>query len=96
MAKDDSKSSFDWDFSAPPSPTAPQVFIKIDAVQEDGEFLSDEEDEGLKFNLDHTSHAYMDTKRAADIQVDTSKEEEFKQKLNKTKESLQNRPKIQR
>ena len=45
MQKNSSQSSFDWNFSAPSSPTLPKVVIQAE--------FEDENDEGITFNFDN-------------------------------------------
>ena len=51
--KDDSQSSFDWNFSAPSSPALPKITI---------EDVPEEEDVGLTFNFDNTGKNNVNVK----------------------------------
>ena len=58
VKKNSSQSSFDWNFSAPSSPTLPKVVIEA------AEF-EDDDDEGITFNFDQ-----KDIKESADVLKD--------------------------
>ena len=53
LQKEDSKSSFDWNFSAPSSPTLPKVNIE--------EAFEEEEDTGITFDFNNTNNNRLDT-----------------------------------
>ena len=57
VKKNSSQSSFDWNFSAPSSPTLPKVVIEAE--------FEDDNDEGITFNFDQ-----KDIKESADVLKD--------------------------
>ena len=95
LLKEASQASFDWNFSAPPSPTIPSVTIKTD----DFEAKEDDEDVGMVFNFDKEENKHLNTKPDMNIGSNEPKMKqlsELKNQLNKTKQTLDINKKLQR
>ena len=95
LLKEASQASFDWNFSAPPSPTIPSVTIKVD----DFEAKEDDEDVGMVFNFDKDEDKNSNTKQDMNIGSNEPKMKqlsELKTQLNKTKQTLDMNTRLQR
>ena len=95
LLKEASQASFDWNFSAPPSPTIPSVTIKVD----DAEAKEEDEDDGMVFNFDKEENKNSNTNSDMKIVSNESKTKqlsELKNQLNKTKQTLDMNTKLQR
>ena len=95
LLKEASQASFDWNFSAPPSPTIPSVTIKVD----DFEAKEDDEDVGMVFNFDKEENKNSNTKPVMNVVPNEPKMKqlsELKTQLNKTKQTLDMNTKLQR
>ena len=95
LLKEASQASFDWNFSAPPSPTIPSVTIKVDNF----EAKEEDEDVGMVFNFDKEENKNSNTK--PDMNIKSNEPEmkqlsELKTQLNKTKQTLDMNTKLQR
>ena len=94
LLKEASQASFDWNFSAPPSPTIPGVIIKVD----DFEAKEDDEDVGMVFNFDKEENKNSNTIPDMNIGSNEPKMKqlsELKNQLNKTKQTLDMNTKLQ-
>ena len=95
LLKEASQASFDWNFSAPPSPTIPSVTIKVDNF----EAKEEDEDVGMVFNFDKEENKNPNTK--PDMNIKSNEPEmkqlsELKNQLNKTKQTLDMNTRLQR
>ena len=94
LLKEASQASFDWNFSAPPSPTIPSVTIKVD----DFEAKEEDEDVGMVFNFDKEENKNSNTIPDMNIRSNEPKMKQFselKNQLNKTKQTLDMNTKLQ-